>query len=161
MSQARGPIQSTALLVATLFGAGRVPFAPGTVGTAAALPLVLLAGRFLTPWGFAIAALAVTLVGLWAAGVTARLLGQHDPQVVVIDEAAGLFVALIGLPTHTWMVIGAFLLFRVFDVLKPPPAAGAERLAGGLGIMADDLIAGAYANLALRAIRFVYQSVSV
>jgi phosphatidylglycerophosphatase A len=96
-------------------------------------------------------------VAIWSAGIAARLLGAHDPGFVVIDEAAGLYVTMIAMPITPWTIAGAFFLFRLFDILKPPPAARAERLPGGLGIVLDDLIAGIYANLALRAAVYLYQ----
>ena len=145
-----------ALAIATLGGAGRSPIVPGTAGTLAALPLAVAAGIWLPTWGFAILTLAVAAVGVWAAEVAAPLLGARDPGPVVVDEAAGLMVTLCGVPI-TWMsVAGAFFLFRVMDVLKPAPAGRAESLPGGWGIMADDLIAGVYASLALRAGLYVW-----
>jgi phosphatidylglycerophosphatase A len=139
-----------ALAVATLFGAGRSPFAPGTFGTLATIPLLLLAGWLLPSWGMAIATIGLILLAVWTAGIGARVLGEHDPRAVVIDEAAGFFVTLLWLPLGTFTLTAGFLLFRMMDVLKPPPARRAESLPGGWGIVIDDCIAGAYANLALR-----------
>ncbi len=144
-----------ALAVATLLGVGRSPVAPGTAGTAVSLPCVALLGRFLPLWGFAVAALGVSLLGVWSAGRAARILGAKDPRPVVIDETAGLFMALAGIPIGWATLAGSFVLFRVMDVLKPPPARRSERLPGGWGIVADDLIAGLYANLALRGLEFL------
>ncbi len=152
----RRPLEACALAIATLFGAGRAPIAPGTAGTLAAVPLVFAAGRLLPFWGFAIATLALALLGVWAGGVAARLLGGKDPGPVVIDEAAGLFVTLLGIPVGASTLAAAFVLFRVMDVLKPPPAARAERLPGGWGIVTDDLIAGLYANAALQILRALH-----
>ncbi len=149
----RGFGTTVAILVATLFGAGRSPIVPGTVGTLAALPLAIAAQRLLPAWWFLAAAAGLALLGVWASGVTARHLARHDPGPVVIDEAAGIFVTLLFQPpgTHTLLFYSAgFLLFRLMDIIKPPPARGAERLPGGWGIVMDDLIAGVYANLALR-----------
>ncbi len=148
--------RSLALAVATLCGVGRSPVVPGTAGTLASVPLVLLAGRLLPPWGFAAATLLVIVIAIPAAGAAARLLGQPDPRPVVIDETAGLFVTLLGMPVDPARIAAGFVLFRIFDVLKPPPALASERLPGGFGIVADDLIAGAYANLAIRAAAFLY-----
>lgn len=92
----------------------------------------------------------VFLVGWWASGRLARSLGVEDPGVVVIDEVLGMFVSLLGLPFDPVVAVLGFLLFRVFDIVKPYPAAALEHLPGGLGIMADDVAAGVYANLALR-----------
>jgi phosphatidylglycerophosphatase A len=141
--------ESIALPLATLFGAGRSPFAPGTVGTLAVLPLAALSWRFLPVWGHLLATLAVAAAGIWAADVAARTMGLKDPGAVVIDEAAGLMVTLVGVPFGWATGAAAFLLFRAMDVLKPPPADRLERLPGGWGIVLDDLAAGLYANLAL------------
>ena len=146
-----------ALLVATMFGAGRAPIVPGTVGTLAAVPLAFLAERLLPAWGFVAAAAGIALLGVWASGVAARALALRDPRPVVIDEVAGYFVTLLFVPLgRGWACLATlaagFALFRVMDVVKPPPARWAEGLPGGWGIVADDLIAGAYANLALRVL---------
>ena len=95
--------------------------------------------------------LAVAAVGIWAADVAAPRLGAKDPGPVVVDEAAGLMVTLLGVPIGFASVAAAFVLFRIMDILKPPPARRAEALPGGWGIMADALIAGVYAAAALRA----------
>jgi phosphatidylglycerophosphatase A len=139
-----------ALGVATLGGAGRSPIVPGTAGTLAALPLVVVAGLWLPLWAYALATLLLTGVAIVTSGAAARLLGRHDPGAVVIDEAAGLFVTLLAVPIHIGSVAAGFLLFRVMDVIKPPPARQAERLPAGWGIVVDDLVAGLYANVALR-----------
>jgi len=152
----RSPLEVVGLWTASLFGAGRSPIVPGTVGTLASLPLVIVTGYFLPLWGYLAVTAGVIAVSIWSAGVAARVLGAHDPGFVVIDETAGLFITMIALPIAPWTVAGGFFMFRLFDILKPPPAARAERLPGGLGIVLDDLIAGAYANLALRAAGFLY-----
>jgi phosphatidylglycerophosphatase A len=94
----------------------------------------------------------ITLVGIWAASRTEKLLGRKDPGKVVIDEVAGQLIALLPLvPRHDpgWMsILAAFLLFRLFDIIKPYPARRLEGLESGLGIMADDIVAGAYAAVA-------------
>jgi len=153
VNAARGGLDRLALLLATFFGAGRSPIIPGTAGTLASLPLAALLLAALPSWGFALATLLVIAISIPAAERASRLLGRKDPGCVVIDETAGLFVTLLGLP-FSWMTLaGAFLLFRVMDVIKPQPARRAERLPGGWGIVSDDLIAGAYANLALRLVK--------
>ena len=123
----------------------------GTAGTLAALASP--SGWRLRPplWGFIAATLCVAGAGIWAADRTAARVHLKDPGIVVVDEAAGLMVTLIGVPIDVVSVIGAFFLFRAMDVLKPPPARQAEALPGGWGIMTDDLIAGLFANLLLRA----------
>ena len=122
---------------------GRAPLAPGTVAsalTAAALWLLQLSPLVLTGVG-----VLVIVVGTWAADEAERALGRKDPGAIVVDEVAGMIVSVLGVPL-TWPVLAAgFLLFRVFDVVKPFPANVSQRLGGGVGVMIDDLIAGAYA----------------
>jgi phosphatidylglycerophosphatase A len=139
-----------AIVVATLFGVGRAPWIPGTFGTLAAIPPAVLLSRWLPPWGFALATVVLSVVAVGTSGTAARAMGLKDPRPVVIDEAAGLFVTLLYWPVGPLTVCAAFVLFRLMDILKPPPARQAEALPGGWGIVVDDLIAGAYANGALR-----------
>ena len=141
-----------ATLLATWFGCGRVPVAPGTAGSLAAVaiaaPLALWAGW--PPWAFAALAAAITPLAMWSAGVAARAAGIEDPRFVVIDEVAGQWVALAGVHVWSWhAALAAFLLFRLFDIFKPPPVRQLEALPGGVGIVADDLAAGVYAALVL------------
>lgn len=143
-----------ARLIATWFGCGYSPVAPGTVGSLAALaiawPLVHYAGW--QPLWFLVPVLVLTLPGVWAAGVTAVDVQQKDPQIVVVDEVLGQWLALAGarhLNLQSW--VAAFVLFRLFDIWKPPPVRQLEGLHGGVGIVADDLMAGAYAALILVA----------
>jgi phosphatidylglycerophosphatase A len=99
-------------------------------------------------WGFAAALLAP--VGAWAAHETAHALGRKDPQIVVVDEVLGQWLALAPVTVLDWKyLLAAFLLFRLFDIWKPPPVRNLEQLPGGVGIVADDLMAGVYAALVL------------
>ena len=160
MSRTRTWPDRVAVPLATLFGAGRSPIVPGTIGTLAALPPAILAWRLLPIWGHATVTLAVAGAGIWAGGVAARRMGIKDPGPVVIDEAAGLLLTLVGIP-FGWATAGlAFFFFRAMDILKPPPAARLERLPGGWGIMLDDLAAGVYANLALRLTLRLWQALA-
>lgn len=137
-------------VVAGGFGAGFVPGAPGTAGALLGLLLAvpLLLGP---PWVLPVAALLASLLGLWAIRA-ARVEG--DPGWVVIDEIAGQWVALLGLARPTVIgVAAAFVLFRLFDIVKPGPVGWADRQGGAVGIMADDLIAGAVAAGILWAVR--------
>ena len=129
-----------ALLIATAGGSGYVPFAPGTVGSAVGVVVYLLTRHLDPMWQVGLLA-AVSVVGIWAAGVAARHFGREDPGHVVIDEVAGQLMTLRAL-------LG-FLIFRVLDIIKPWPANRFEALHGGLGVMADDLMAGAYGWLLL------------
>jgi phosphatidylglycerophosphatase A len=148
-----------------MFGAGRAPVVPGTFGTLASVPPAVLLARWLPPWGFALAAGVLAAVGVWTSGIAARVMGRKDPRPVVIDEAAGFFVTLLYLPvrgTEGFLtVLLGFVLFRLMDILKPPPARRAEVLPGGWGIVIDDLIAGAYANVALRILLGIFGGLSL
>ena len=96
---------------------------------------------------------AVTIVGTWAAHQGERALGEKDPGAIVIDEVAGMALSVVALPQTWGVLLAAFVLFRVFDVLKPYPANALQRLPGGPGVMLDDLVAGLYALLVLLATR--------
>jgi phosphatidylglycerophosphatase A len=138
------------LALATALGAGYAPVAPGTWGSAVGVLLWLALPS--TPWIQALVILAVVAAGVWSGGVAERHFGRSDPGQVVIDEVAGVLVTLFLNPVGWVGAVGGFLLFRAADILKPFPARRLERLHGGLGIMADDVMAGIYANLALRVI---------
>jgi phosphatidylglycerophosphatase A len=140
-------VKRLAYVLATWLGCGLSPVAPGTCGTLGALPLYFML-RGLGPSAILAAAVVVALVGTWAADVVARDRGAHDPQLVVIDEAAGVLLALgAAWPASLGGVALVVVLFRLFDMLKPFPARRAERLPGGIGIVADDLVAGLQAAL--------------
>jgi phosphatidylglycerophosphatase A len=133
-------------LIATWFGSGLLPGAPGTWGSLGALPfawgIVWLAG----PLGLLGAVAMVFSIGIWAAGRYTRASGLKDCQNVVVDEVAGQWLVLLFVPLDVVAYFAAFLLFRAFDIFKPWPANAADReVSGGFGIMLDDIIAGAYA----------------
>ena len=136
-------------------GAGLAPRAPGTVGTAVAMPLYLAVATA-PPVVYALVVAFVAIAGAWVCGRTARDLGVHDHPGIVLDEIAGFLVTMTALPFDwRWMVAG-FVAFRIFDIVKPWPVSLADRrVGGGLGIMLDDVIAGALACAALHAIRYV------
>lgn len=140
-----------AVAVATAGYAGFFPFAPGTVGSAVGVA-VWAAARVAGATALAEALLVVTLliVGALAASEAERRLGTTDPGPVVIDEVMGQCVTLIAAPLTWKAALLGFLLFRAFDIVKPPPARQLERAHGGWGIMLDDLAAGAYAAIVLR-----------
>jgi phosphatidylglycerophosphatase A len=143
-----------ALLIATGLGAGYAPVAPGTAGSALALALL-----WLVPFsraGLVAFLVAVVLVGTWAAHRAERRLGSKDPGVIVIDEVAGMTLSVVALPLTPGVLLAGFVLFRVFDVVKPPPAHASQRLGGGVGVMIDDLIAGLYALAVLAVSRAVF-----
>ncbi|MCC7157328.1 MAG: phosphatidylglycerophosphatase A [Bryobacterales bacterium] len=141
-----------ALALATWFGFGYSPVAPGTAGAAAAAAIAWLATVYspLPPWAFAVLAAALTPVGIWAANQTARIVCRKDPGIVVIDEVLGVWITLAGASTLNWKsMLAGFLLFRLFDIWKPWPVRQLEALRGGAGIIADDLMAGVYGALVL------------
>jgi phosphatidylglycerophosphatase A len=136
-------VRRIAWAIATWFGCGLVPKAPGTAGTLGAVPLYLLAARG-GPLAVAATATVVTAAGIWAASAVARDLGKKDPQVVVVDEVAGFLVTMLAVNVVHWQtVVVGFVLFRLFDVVKPWPVRALERLPGGWGIVLDDVAAGA------------------
>jgi phosphatidylglycerophosphatase A len=141
-----------AWVLATWFGCGRVPVAPGTAGAVGAIPLYLAALQLGRP-GVAAAAVASIGVGVWASSIVARDLRTKDPQVIVIDEVAGMLVTMVPVAHGSWksLAIG-FLLFRVLDMTKPPPIRWLERLPGGWGIVLDDVAAGVVGAAVLAAL---------
>jgi phosphatidylglycerophosphatase A len=142
-----------AWLTGTFFGIGLLPGGPGTWAALVTAIIWYFAARASHPGSVAltvgslIAVLAVTVVGIPAASVVEKESGKQDPGHVVIDEVAGQLTALLFVPLEVWHIVLAFVLFRFFDILKPPPVRQLERLHGGLGIMVDDLAAGVYALL--------------
>lgn len=147
------------------FGTGRAPILPGTAGTLLGLPWTAALLATGSVWAFALGTLAGLGVSVWAAGVAERELGRHDPPSVVIDEITALPLAFFGLvlddalrhganpgcgmflARHGWWTpLLVFVLFRVFDIWKPWPAGASQRLRGGWGVTADDVIAAIYAG---------------
>jgi phosphatidylglycerophosphatase A len=138
-----------ALAIATVGGVGYAPLAPGTFGSAIGLLVWWLLPASPIVQGLAIAALFG--MGSWSGSVAEQHFGRADPRQVIIDEVMGMLVTLFLNPVGWLGAVGAFLLFRLFDVVKPYPANRLERLHGGVGVMADDGMAAIYANLVLRA----------
>ena len=150
----RTPVDYLALAFAT-FGVGYLPIAPGTLGSLVGVLIFMAARRMALVFGLngiaieSILIVLITLLGIWAASQTERLAGRKDPGKVVVDEVSGQMLSLFPLVLFkSWpvepAVIISFILFRFFDIVKPYPAGRFERLHGGLGIMADDLVAGVY-----------------
>ncbi|MSO92093.1 MAG: phosphatidylglycerophosphatase A [Rhodospirillales bacterium] len=138
------------VLLATWFGAGLLPKAPGTWGSLAALPFAWVLAAVAGPAGLGIALAAVVIAGLWSASVFARASGEKDCRQIVIDEVAGQWLTLLATPPDVLSYALGFALFRIADVFKPWPVSWADRaFKGGLGVMLDDLLAGAYAFLVL------------
>ncbi len=134
--------------IASGFYVGKIPFAPGTIGTLVAIPIMFI----YWPKGVGVQiliTLSVFLIGIWASTVVVSKAesddkSQIDPDFVVIDEIAGYMVAMLGVPLNPVYLAIAFVLFRIYDIFKPPPIKWFEKLPAGLGIMADDIVAGIY-----------------
>jgi len=142
-------------LLASGFFSGHIPFAPGTMGTIAAIPLYLLLVGSLQGWWYAGAVVALTVVAVWISGLAEKIYGRKDPPQVVIDEIAGFMLTMTAVPPRAMYIVMGFILFRVFDILKPQPAAWInDRMRGGSGIVLDDIVAGLYANIILQ---FLYR----
>jgi phosphatidylglycerophosphatase A len=148
----RAPLWAS--VIATFFGVGRLRPGPGSWGSAATVLLWCVAARALapnlrTPVAIALAVI-VTLVGIPAATQVARASGKKDPQFVVIDEVAGQLIALIAVPVAWKTFLAGFILFRAFDITKPPPVRQLEKLPAGTGIVMDDVAAGLYALVVMQ-----------
>ncbi len=141
-----------AYLLSIWFGCGRFPKMPGTAGTVGAVPFYLLIAPA-GPVAVALAAVVVTLVGVWAATQVVRQTGLADPQIVCIDEVAGVLITLVVAPYHWKGILAAVVLFRIFDQWKPWPARRAERLPEGWGVVMDDVFAGLWGGAVLLAAR--------
>ncbi len=137
------------------FGSGLAPFAPGTFGTLAAIPLYLLMQN-LTLSAYLLVTGLVCVVGIWICGKSSDLLGVHDHSGIVWDEFAGYFITMIAAPAGwLWIVIG-FVLFRLFDIWKPWPISILDKkVHGGFGIMIDDVLAGIFALVCLQLIYYL------
>ncbi len=159
-------MRRTAIFLATGAYTGFAPVAPGTAGSLLAAAVLMLLPEFATPM-FGLATVGLLLVGVWAASEGERHFHQTDAPQVVIDEIVGMMVSVLWLPAGWLTVALALLWFRIFDILKPFPVRQAENggallgrvglnsprlfhLAGGVGVMLDDVVAGIYANLAVR-----------
>ena len=138
------------------FGAGLSPWAPGTAGTLVAVPLIMFIGSF--GWrAHAIVALVLCVVGVSICGISAKRLGVHDHPGIVWDEIAGYAITMLTVPLTWYWLLAGFVVFRLLDIVKPWPIREADhRLRGGLGIMLDDMIAGAIAGLVLYALNRMF-----
>jgi len=170
MSESPDRAPRAAILLSSGFGLGRMPIASGTWGSlggvavyvflAWTLPRVGSAwalGSFLFLAAYLVVNVLVALVGVWAAGATARYLNKSDPGLVVIDEISGQLISYLPLVTLDWKyLLAGFLIFRALDIWKPFPARQVEAWPGGWGIMADDWVVGIYTALLLGAARWVW-----
>ena len=145
----RAPSPLFPLAVATVAGTGYAPVAPGTFGSAAGLAVWYILPS--SPLVHLAAIAIVFAAGAWSGSIAERHFHTTDPGPVVVDEVLGMLVTLFLNPVGWHGALLGFLLFRLFDIVKPYPARRLEKLHGGMGIMADDAMAAVYANLALRA----------
>ncbi len=134
--------------IATVGPIGRIKFAPGTFGSLAAVPLLLLVGE--RQFVLCVVLLAVSFLAIWSSDRTAKLMRITDPSIVVIDEVCGMLTTFLFIQINPYSLAAGFVCFRFFDILKPPPIQLLERAHGGLGIVLDDIGAGLYANLILQ-----------
>lgn len=149
--EGRAHVPALPWAVATVLGIGHAPFASGTVATVAAIPLYLLAHALGGPWLVLGLAVGLSIAGTFCATVIEKSLGYHDPSEVVVDEVAGFLLTMTFIAPSLVTCVAGFLIFRALDVAKPWPASAAERLPGGWGIMADDLVCGIIGCVVLHA----------
>lgn len=149
------------LFLATGFFIGHIPFAPGTFGTLIGLPICYLLSRYHI--GLSVVFVVVFIgLSITVAAAAEKVLNQKDPAQIVIDEIAGLLVTFVGIPFNLQTAVLGFIIFRVFDILKPMPIRWLDtKVSGGSGIVVDDIVAGIYANLILRLIIFIFSSGAV
>jgi phosphatidylglycerophosphatase A len=150
--------QDPVYFIAFGFGSGLMPVAPGTWGTLAAIPLYLIVAS-LSPLFYLLVLIALFLGGVWVSDIVTRDLGVNDYSGIVWDEVAGYLATMFCAPYGViWMVTG-FLLFRLFDILKPPPISLVDQhIKGGIGVMLDDVVAAIPACLILQALAWIFKS---
>lgn len=137
------------------FGSGLSPYAPGTMGTIVAIPLYLLTAYF-GSLAVIISCIVICLIGVWLCQRTTQALGVQDHPAIVWDEIAGYFVTMLFVPASVLTVILGFVLFRLFDIVKPWPISVIDsRVKGGLGVMLDDILAGVFACAVLQLILYL------
>ena len=151
MSNVYGDLmKKVAFVIWTAGFAGLVPVAPGTAGSVVGLGLLMLVRTVENDWAELLILLAVVIVGIWSANVAERHYRREDPGEIVIDEVAGMLLTMLWVPGGCEAFTIGFLEFRFFDIVKPFPARMSERLPGGFGVMADDLVAGLYGYATVR-----------
>jgi len=152
----KGIEERIAIFLASGFYSGFFPLAPGTVGTLVAIPLYFVISRFNSNATYIIITISLLLVGIIVSQKAARVFRQRDPSLIVVDEMVGFLVAMFLIEVTWWRLLGAFFIFRFLDIVKPFPVGAVEELGKGIGIMADDLVAGIYTNIIMHlAIKFL------
>ena len=148
-------VDTGARWLATGFGSGYAPVAPGTAGSAVGLLLFWPLASLPPHWQIGVC-VVLFVIGAFASTRVAHALGKKDPGLIVVDEIVGMWITLVGLPFSPLVAVVGFVLFRAMDVLKPWPARSLENLPDGWGVMADDVAAGIYAHLLLRVALLVW-----
>ncbi|WP_416305062.1 phosphatidylglycerophosphatase A [Neptunicella sp. SCSIO 80796] len=137
------------------FGSGLASFLPGTFGTLAAIPLYWLLSDLALIW-YVLVAIISSVAGIWICGRTAIDMGVHDHSAIVWDEVAGFLITMIAVPLNMTNIVAGFILFRLFDILKPWPISYLDKhVHGGFGIMADDVLAGVFAMLSMHGLLYL------
>ncbi|MFH0732683.1 MAG: phosphatidylglycerophosphatase A [Candidatus Omnitrophota bacterium] len=137
-------------LVASGLYLGYSPIAPGTTGSILGVLIFLQMHEFFLL--YVIACLLLVFLGFLTAGIAEKLYGIKDPRKIVIDEIAGMCLVYLGLPARLWVILTGFFIYRLLDIIKPPPAKQAEKLNGASGIMLDDIICAVYTNVILQVL---------
>ncbi|HEY8549446.1 MAG TPA: phosphatidylglycerophosphatase A [Vicinamibacterales bacterium] len=145
-----------AITLATVFGIGRIPFAPGTFGSLPGIALTIAARAYGPWWTEALLLVLIVVAGVWGASAAEEHFGRIDPGPVVIDEVAGMMLTLLFIPLSATGYAAGFFVFRACDVIKPFPANRLERLPGGFGVMADDLMAGVWGHAIVRGLAWAF-----
>jgi phosphatidylglycerophosphatase A len=149
--------RALARLISTWFGCGWWPWGPGTAGSIAAVLIAVALSHWVgwSPLHIALLGFGVCVPGVWAAKVEGDTSGDHDPSHVVVDEVSGQWITFAGAAAIDWKwCLAALVLFRIFDIWKPAPVRQLERLPGGFGVMADDVMAGLYGAVVLALARW-------
>lgn len=136
-------------IIATGFYSGYSPIVSGTVGSAVAV-LIYLGLHYLSWWLYALTVCGATAIAIWASDIMEVEFGEKDSGKIVIDEFIGYFITMFLLPFRVKYIIIGFILFRIFDIIKPYPIRSLQNLPGGLGIVADDFVAGIYSNILIQ-----------
>ena len=142
------------LILASGFGAGFSPFAPGTVGTLFAIPVALVFSLLPSPL-HELTLITFCFLSFWIADKAQSHWGRADDPRIVIDEIVGFLLTMLWLPTTVGWIIAGFFVFRFFDILKPFPIRRLEKVRGGFGVVLDDVLAGIYGNIVLHLIRII------
>lgn len=137
-------------VITSFFGLGHSPFMPGTMGSLGGLIVYFLVKNNEVLYGFSI--LFLFTLGVIFSGEAEKIYKRKDAKMIVIDEACGMLLSLYLVPANPYSIIFGFFLFRIFDILKPPPAKRLEKLAGSMGVMFDDIVAAIYTNFILQII---------